>query len=204
MHRIFTLGVCLTITALLAACGGGDDDGDISPTGNGTTTTVERTSASTATTGSNGATGVSGAGGPAATGATGSTEAGGDTPHACTLLTPDEVNELIGDDAAASEGRDYLATSANATQCEWQLQNGALYVEVLGQGASSWFEAVNFGNTNPPIDGLGDKAIIGPGGTLDVLQGDYMVSVQLILFFSQTDKDAVARDIAEAVLSKLP
>ena len=74
----------------------------------------------------------------------------------------------------AGEGRDYLATNDDATQCQWDLEAGAsyagaLYVEVLGTGASSWFNAANFGNTNPAIDGLGDKAVRGIGGTLDVL-----------------------------------
>jgi len=114
------------------------------------------------------------------------------------------VNELLGGNLQVEEGQDYLAVNSRASQCEWKLGNGSLYVEVLGGGAASWFDAVNFGNTNPPVEGIGDKAIWGPAGTLDVLDGDYMVSVQLVIFLSDVDQEAATKAVAERVLSKLP
>jgi hypothetical protein len=194
--------VCITLVALLSACGGNDDEDERSSGDSGASIPSTSTTSSPTVSATTAPSGSPDNAGPA-TSATGASTSNGETPHACTFLTPDEVNELLGDEVGAAEGRDYLATNINATQCEWGLQGGALYVEILGSGASAWFDAVNFGNTNPPIDGIGDMAVIGPGGTLDVLQGDYMVSVQLVLFGSGIDKEAAARDVAAKILSKL-
>lgn len=127
--------------------------------------------------------------------------------HACDLVTPEDVSAAVG--VEVGEGRDYLATAADATNCEWQSTEEAVtvYAEVLLEGGRNWFEAVHFGEPafeEQPVEGLGDEAIFSDLGVLDVVDGDTFISIQMVVFFSDLDELAAAEELARLLLERVP
>lgn len=196
------VGLAVLMALLFAACDGDDDD---SGAGTAQPTAAQQTDVANGDGGDEEPT--DGANSEEPTDAPdddGSADAG----HACDVLTPAEVSAAVG--VEVGEGRDYLATAADATNCEWQSadQTVTVYAEVLREGGQAWFDAVHVADDDPafeeqPVEGIGDEAIYSDLGVLDVVDGDTFVSVQIVVFFSELEELSAAKGLAEAMLEKL-
>lgn len=188
-------GLSLTFLALAVACGGGGDDGDTSPA----TSQVDN-----------------GGGAPAATNDPGADPtAPADGIDSCQLLTREEVEEALGQEAADEPDR---SVSEPYQTCTWntkdtslkfvivQIQGGVTLDEFMAQQAS----AGTFLNEEVhPVDGLGDAAYE-VGGFLYAHQGDYeLVMTNLLGLNFEIPEEAeqaleVNRSLTEKALSRLP
>ena len=193
---LITMAAALTLAIL--GCGGGDSDGDTV-----TSTTPSATQAPASTGAATGSTGP--AEQPAAVPTSGN-QGSGTLVDACSLLTAQEVSEALAQEVA--EGKPSLAGNADASACEWSGGSVSAILEVLTEGGAAWYESVNFGQDDEPdkepVEGIGDKAVFDDIGVLDVLEGDKMLSLQIILFFSEVDELEAAKVLAEIVLDRLP
>jgi hypothetical protein len=196
--RSLLITVAAAVTLVILGCGGGDGEGD---TTGGTIPSATQAPASTdAATGSTGPTAQ-----PTDVPASGN-QGSGASVEACSLLTAQEVSEALAQEVA--EGKPSLATNANASACEWSGGSVSAILEVLTEGGAAWYESVNFGQDDEPdkepVEGIGDKAVFDDIGVLDVLEGDRMLSLQIILFFSEVDELEAAKSLAQIALDRLP
>ena len=186
--------IAAAVTLFVLGCGGGDNDADT------VTATVPSATQAPASTGA-----ATGSTGPAAQPTevpASSNQGSGASVEACSLLTAQEVSEALAQEVA--EGKPSLATNANASACEWSGGSVSAILEVLTQGGAAWYDSVNFGQEDEPVEGIGDKAGFDDIGVLDVLAGDKMLSLQIILFFSDVDELEAAKSLAQRVLDRLP
>jgi hypothetical protein len=201
--KLLALACVLALALMVAACG---DDDDLTPN-------LTATPASTADDGGD----DGGDDDPTATdeGDDGDDDGGdeetpnfeeqGDLLNACELITKDEVEATLG---GPSEEPDpsYIGEFSD---CSWEgldfsysvsisvLQSGREAAELLyGLGAEDYEE----------VDGLGEEAQWSDG-FLDVLEGDYNISMTIFIFSSDIDdtqKLEQAKALAAKALDRLP
>ncbi len=203
------LPVILLSAAILTACGGDGDDKDGGAIASATPASTG--ASSTALPDSSGAIGPSGA--AASTGGTGSDNVDGEGIDVCTLISKDEVEDIleqtVGDPTFTSIGALGAAAGMTGGDCSFQATSvtSVVSVSVLAWADESDAEtSFSLYNTTQEVEGLGDQAInIQPVGDIAVRQGRYELSVSL--FFVNDDETTdfeMAREIAELVLSRLP
>ncbi|MEX0683295.1 MAG: hypothetical protein WD904_08195 [Dehalococcoidia bacterium] len=191
---VLVLGLLAVAALLLAACGGGDDDDDAGDDGGATATET-------------GATDDSGDDGGDASG-DGSGDDGGDDSgsdfDACTLLTQDEVERVIGPaDEGLNQNFDPIFS------CLWSADAGGMDYLSVGVFAGSdqelgaFFELTEDGEE---IQGLGEGAQFSESfGTLEVLVDGYYVTVNVSMFEREPDEVRdITTGLAERVLGRLP
>jgi hypothetical protein len=192
--RSLLITVAAAVTLVILGCGGGDGEGDT--TGDTIPSATQAPASTDAATGSTGPTAQ-----PTDVPASGN-QGSGASVEACSLLTAQEVSEALAQEVA--EGKPSLATNANASACEWSGGSVSAILEVLTEGGAAWYESVNFGQEDEPIEGIGDKAGFDDIGVLDVVEADRMLSLQIILFFSEVDELEAAKSLAQIALDRLP
>lgn len=170
------LVILLTMVALaalvLAACGGGDDDDDDGGDDTGPTATEADDS------GDDGGDDDSGDDDDGGDDDSGDDDDGGSDGDVdvCSLLSDDEVSAVLG---SAPEGE--AANFDPFFDCSWITEdfNSINLSVAVGPGGESLFEFNN--DDAEEIDGLGDRAqyLSGILGVLEVLEGDYYISVSV-------------------------
>jgi len=179
------MAVFLTVVALaalvLAACGGDDDydsGGDTGPT----------------------ATEVDDAGGGDDSGD--DSGGNGDVVDACALLTEEEVGAVLGTSVPVGEPQNFDPFFG----CSWITEtfDSADISVTVGDAGESLYEFNN--DDAEEIDGLGDRAqyLTGLLGLLEVLKGDYYLSVSVNSFEMEDDdiRDA-SIELAEHAVARL-
>jgi hypothetical protein len=192
------LPVSLLLTLLLAGCSGGDDDDAANDTDNGAATTDSSNDG-----GDDSETPDDSDSGEDDDGNSGGDDEASDF-HACSLFTGAELSEALG--VQLSDGRDYLAVAAGATNCTWE-GDIVLFVEVLLEGGEAWYDAIHVPGVGTgeaeEVEGVGDVALYDSFlNTLDVVDGDRFISVQSI--GGTRDNKEVAIQVAEMALERLP
>lgn len=139
--------------------------------------------------------------------------AGGEELDVCTLISKDEVEDIlgqtVGDPVFASMGGAGAAAGLTGGDCRFEATGVTPIVSVSllawsdEEDAESSFSLFTVAEE---IEGIGDRAIsTQPVGDIAVLKGHYELSVDL--FFVNEDDAAdleMAREIAELVVSRLP
>jgi hypothetical protein len=126
----------------------------------------------------------------------------------CGVATPEEIGVVLGTEVGEGEDQESLAVGGAA--CQWYPTDpnelSFVRVEVLkGEGAEGWYNSIEFGGEEE-VTGVGDEARWTElTNTLDVIEGDVFVSVQVLFGFGSeggSTKDA-AIEVAELALERV-
>ena len=192
------LALLTLLALLLAACGGDEGGGTEAPTedtATGATTSSPASAAGTTTAGTDVA-------GPAAQASS------AEDLDVCSLVSQDEVSEVIGTQAGAPQRED--DPSLFYYGCRYEEED---ITELVSIGILAWADegeaesAFEFGaDQYPAVEGIGDAAYRSqPIDEITVLNGRYEISVGL--FFVSEDDDEefeMGRQLAEMVIARLP
>lgn len=199
------LSTALLLALLLAACGGGPG----ATTGPGGPTATTPGSAGSSASAAPGATmlpGVTAATGQPGGGPSGS-RAPGVTDEACTMLMAADVEAILGASLVTAVPAQQLGIFTNG--CLFELSVGgtttSVNLGVMTSGGRAYYDAeikpTNTQNGYTSIVGLGDEAVNARPGSVLVVAGDVLLSVN---YFGPTGPDqALAAEVARRVLENL-
>ena len=187
--RVLLLALIAT-GAFVVACGGNEDE--------------------PSTPGTGGATPATGAASPTGTPVP---PAGGEELDVCTLITKDEVEDILGQTAGdpifSSMGGAGASAGLTGGDCRFEATGVTPVVSISLLAWSDEDDAessFSLFNAADEVDGIGDRAVsTQPVGDVSVLKGRYELSVDL--YFVNEDDAAdleMASEIAVLVVSRLP
>lgn len=142
-----------------------------------------------------------GSAGGAATAGGGAGGGGAASIDACSLLTPAEMQQILG----AAMGAGQPGNADDQASCDWDSDGPALGIIVQEYDDTLWSTLSGMG-TASPVSGIGEKAYKGVPhqGDLSIKQGDYEIDVGVV-DFQMTDEqsDAAALALAKLILPRV-
>lgn len=186
-----SFAIALTVVALTAACGGGDD----SSAGDRRTDSTTESGASTdSTAGAGGASSDSVAAPGAPTGS------GDDSLDPCSLVTSDEAAEVLGD--KPDKPTDVQAGDVSA--CTYRLPDGSAAVQInMQRGDDATFESQVAELSGEAVDGVGDKALVNATvGQISVVKGDVLFAIFVSLGNGERPDSATLVELGKAAAGR--
>lgn len=184
---ILTLATIVLLTLILSC--GGDDDADSVDDSGGEPTAEATTDSTSDDSGDDDGDGGS---------------SGGDDLDVCSLITEGEASEALGEKITSTEP----TTFPPLYSCTYDSENGVITLTVV-TGTREEVEAIYEVGTEgyEQVDGVGEKAHWSgsPADTLEVLEGDYNVSISVFsLGEEELDYKQLSIDLAGSALDRLP
>lgn len=177
----------LTMVLLLGGCGGGVDGADTTAP-IGTVATDTQDTVATDTTAVNATTGAS--------------QSNDSMPvvDACSLLTSDEVAEVLGEGGESSAG-----DTPPFYSCQWENGTGLILLGVVSfADADTARASFDVYSATGDVDGVGDRAVYNDITEVAALSGSFVVSFDVATFADEETARSQAKDLALLVIPRLP